>query len=500
MRFSELARHTVWLVPTDRKRIMRFIDCLMYQVRLLMTRERVCGATFDEVVDIARKIEMVRSQERGERDTKRPRGSGGFGGVPSRGKSYPSRGHPYRPTQTTRPAHRGASASHSSYNAHSGQSSFSALPAQSSHHASSAQASTGSSSGYPEQQFHHSRGCFECGYFGYIKRDCSRFLSGAPQQSSRLIALAPAVTPPTQPARGGPQATRGRPRGGRRAGGGQARFYVIPTRPNDVASDVVITGIVSWHFWAMWYRIRGSRERQYDDPYFLVLKDTVQHGDAREVTIGNDGVLRMHGRIYVRSVDGLRELILEEAHSLRYSIHPGAGKMYQNLRQHYWWRRMKKYIVGACVIDFGGCWDLFLPLRSLPTTTATIKHSDGSERLRTVQSRQKSYADRKVRDVAYIVGEKLLLKASPMKGVMRFRKKGKLSPRYIGPFEVLQRIGEVAYKLSLPLSLSSVHPVFHVSMLRKYVGDPSHVLDFSTVQLDGDLTYDVEPVDILVKI
>jgi len=87
------------------------------------------------------------------------------------------------------------------------------------------------------------------------------------------------------------------------------------------------------------------RERQYDDPHMLVLKDTVQHSDAKEVTIGDDGVLRMQGRLCVPNVDGLRELILQEAHSSRYSIHPGAAKMYQDLRQHYWWRRMKKDIV-----------------------------------------------------------------------------------------------------------------------------------------------------------
>ncbi|XP_070008068.1 uncharacterized protein [Nicotiana sylvestris] len=114
-----------------------------------------------------------------------------------------------------------------------------------------------------------------------------------------------------------------------------------------------------------------------------------------------------------------------------------------------------------------------------------------------VQSRPKRYIDRKVCDGSYMVGEKVLLKVSPMKGVMRFGKKGKLSPRFIGPFEKLQRIGDVAYKLVMAPSLSSVHPVFHVSMLWKYVGDLSHILDFSTIQLDGDLTYDVEPVAIL---
>ncbi|XP_070054139.1 uncharacterized protein [Nicotiana tomentosiformis] len=93
------------------------------------------------------------------------------------------------------------------------------------------------------------------------------------------------------------------------------------------------------------------------------------------------------------------------------------------------------------------------------------------EQLCTTQSRQKSYANKKVCGVSYMVGEKVLLRVSPMKGVMRFGKKGKLNPRYIGLFEVLEKIGEVAYKLVLPTSLSGVHPMFHVSILRKYYGD-----------------------------
>ncbi|XP_070034435.1 uncharacterized protein [Nicotiana tomentosiformis] len=84
-----------------------------------------------------------------------------------------------------------------------------------------------------------------------------------------------------------------------------------------------------------------------------------------------------------------------------------------------------------------------------------------------------------------------------MKGVMRFKKKGKLSPRFIGPFKVLRHVGEVAYELALPPSLVGGHPVFYVFMLRKYHGDPSHVLDFSSVQLDKDLSYVEELVAIL---
>ncbi|XP_070008757.1 uncharacterized protein [Nicotiana sylvestris] len=91
----------------------------------------------------------------------------------------------------------------------------------------------------------------------------------------------------------------------------------------------------------------------------------------------------------------------------------------------------------------------------------------------------------------------VLLKVSPMKEIMRFGKKGKLSPRFIGPFEVLRRVGEVAYELALPHSLLGVHPVFHVSMLRRYHADLSHMLDFSTIQLDESLGYKEEPVAIV---
>ncbi|KAL5554209.1 hypothetical protein UlMin_041610 [Ulmus minor] len=84
-----------------------------------------------------------------------------------------------------------------------------------------------------------------------------------------------------------------------------------------------------------------------------------------------------------------------------------------------------------------------------------------------------------------------------MKGVMRFGKKGKLSPRYIGPFENLERIGKVAYRLALPPELSPVHNVFHVSMLRRYVSDPSHVLENEPIEVHEDLTYEEQPVQIL---
>ncbi|XP_070030045.1 uncharacterized protein [Nicotiana sylvestris] len=192
----------------------------------------------------------------------------------------------------------------------------------------------------------------------------------------------------------------------------------------------------------------------------------------------------------------------------------------------------------ACVIDFGGQWDQFLPLiefsynnsyqsniemdpfetlygRRCRSPIRWFELGEGKlygtdlvkdvlekvkmiqERLRTTQSRQKSYEDQKARDVSFLVGEKVFLKVSLMKGIMRVGKKGKLSPRFIGQFEVLRRVGEVVYELDLSPSLSGVYSVFHMSMLRRYHTDLSHVLDFSTIQLEKSLGYEEEPVAII---
>ncbi|XP_048231323.1 uncharacterized protein LOC125370332 [Ricinus communis] len=99
--------------------------------------------------------------------------------------------------------------------------------------------------------------------------------------------------------------------------------------------------------------------------------------------------------------------------------------------------------------------------------------------------------------VEFSIGKYMFLKVSPMHGVMRFGKKGKLAPRYMGPFEIIDRIGEVAYKLDLPPNFSHVHPVFHISMLRKYILDPSHVLQPQYMEVSEDLTYEEQPVMIM---
>ncbi|CAL2256384.1 unnamed protein product [Prunus armeniaca] len=119
------------------------------------------------------------------------------------------------------------------------------------------------------------------------------------------------------------------------------------------------------------------------------------------------------------------------------------------------------------------------------------------ERLKAAQDRQKSYADNRRKDLQFKVGDWVFPKLSLWKGIMRFGKRGKLSPRYIGPYKIVERVGPVAYRLALPSDLSRLHDVFHVSMLRKYMSDPSHVLEERPIELQEDLTYVEQLVQIL---
>ena len=102
-----------------------------------------------------------------------------------------------------------------------------------------------------------------------------------------------------------------------------------------------------------------------------------------------------------------------------------------------------------------------------------------------------------MRDIEYEVEDKVFLKVSSWRKILRFGQKGKLSPRFIGPYKFLERIGPVAYRLVLPPELAKLHDVFHVSMLRKYCSDESHILPVQEIQVQADLSYDEEPKAIL---
>ncbi|WMV38025.1 hypothetical protein MTR67_031410 [Solanum verrucosum] len=157
----------------------------------------------------------------------------------------------------------------------------------------------------------------------------------------------------------------------------------------------------------------------------------------------------------------------------------------------------------ACVMDFGGQWDQHLPL-------AEFAYNNSYHSSIQMAPFEALYGRRCPSPVGWfesaeprLRGTDLMPEAldhvSPMKGVMRFGRRGKLSPRYIGLFEILRTIGEVACELALPPAFSAIHPVFHASMLRRYVPDESHVIQYDAVDLDESLRYIEEPVGILAR-
>ena len=119
------------------------------------------------------------------------------------------------------------------------------------------------------------------------------------------------------------------------------------------------------------------------------------------------------------------------------------------------------------------------------------------ERLKAAQDRQKSYADKRRRPLEFNVGDDVMLKVSPWKGIIRFRKRGKLSPRYIGPFRIIARVGEVAYHLDLPAELEGIHSTFHVSHLRKCLADEAQHVPLNDIELDKRLNYVEQPIEIV---
>ncbi|GJX57771.1 putative reverse transcriptase domain-containing protein [Tanacetum coccineum] len=119
------------------------------------------------------------------------------------------------------------------------------------------------------------------------------------------------------------------------------------------------------------------------------------------------------------------------------------------------------------------------------------------QRIQAARDRQKSYADLKRKPMEFLVGDRVMLKVSPWKGVVHFGKRGKLNPRYVGPFKVLEKVGAVAYKLELPQELSRVHNTFHVSNLKKCYADEPLAVPLDELLIDDKLHFVEEPVEIM---
>ncbi|RZB86561.1 Transposon Ty3-G Gag-Pol polyprotein [Glycine soja] len=387
--------------------------------------------------------------------------------------------------------------------------------------------------------------------------------------------------------------------------------------------------------------LRDIREGQKIDPFLRTQLEAIESGRDSSFNVGSDGVLRLRDRICVPNVPELRKIILEEGHRSNLSIHPGATKMYQDLKMMFWWPNMKREVrlprtprgldsiwvivdrltksahfipiniifsleklttlyiseVGrlhgvpssivsdrdprftsrfweslnralgtklrlssayhpqtdgqtkrtiqsledllrACVLEKKGTWESSLPLiefthnnnfhstigmapyealygRRCRTPLCWLESREGltlgpevvqqttekvrliQERMRIAQSRQKkSYHDKRRKDLEFEVGDHVFLRVTPWTGVGRALKSRKLTPRFIGPFQILKKVGPVAYQIALPPSLSNPHNVFHVSQLRKYICDPSHVIELDDVQVKENLTYETLPLRI----
>ncbi|KAK6145259.1 hypothetical protein DH2020_022079 [Rehmannia glutinosa] len=162
----------------------------------------------------------------------------------------------------------------------------------------------------------------------------------------------------------------------------------------------------------------------------------------------------------------------------------------------------------ACMLDFGGGWERHLPLiefsynNSYQSIIRMAPYEGLYERkcrspVHWDESRQKSYTNQRRKDLEFATGDEVFLRLSPRKGVIHSRKGGKLSPRYIGPFKILKRIGTVAYRLELPSTLAGIHNVFHVSRLKKYHPDPEHIIKDNIPQVMENLTYEEKPLRII---
>ncbi|GJR82191.1 putative reverse transcriptase domain-containing protein [Tanacetum coccineum] len=252
-----------------------------------------------------------------------------------------------------------------------------------------------------------------------------------------------------------------------------------------------------------------------------------------------DGIRCFGNRVWLPQFGGFRDLVKHESHKSKYSIHPGSDKMLKlSIRNYLDCCNNLRFQFGSEKGLLWIFWDHHLPLDEFSYNNsyhASIKAApyealygrkcrssvcwsevgdsqltgpelirDTTEkivqiknRLLAARSRQKSYADKRAKTLEFEVGDKVLLKVSPWKGAVRFGKRGKLSPCYIGPFKILARVGPVAYTLELPEELKVIHSTFHVSNLKKCLAEGDVVVPMDEIQLDDKFYMIEEPVEVV---
>ncbi|GJW46498.1 putative reverse transcriptase domain-containing protein [Tanacetum coccineum] len=261
----------------------------------------------------------------------------------------------------------------------------------------------------------------------------------------------------------------------------------------------------------------------------MVIHNSLLTKSVHFLPIREDFKMDMLARLYLNEIEALGTRLDTST-----AYHPQTDGQSERTIQTF------EDMLRACVMDFGGIWDVHLPLvefsynnsyhssvRCAPfkalysrkcrspilwaevgegqligpeiVQETTEKVSQIKDRLKAARDRQKSYVDRRRKPLEFSVGDHVLLKVSPWKGVVRFRKKGKLPPRFVRPFEITERIGPVAYKLRLPEELNGVHETFHVSNLKKCLADLTLHVPLEEIQVDAKLNFVEEPVEILER-
>ncbi|KAA3466363.1 gag-pol polyprotein [Gossypium australe] len=355
------------------------------------------------------------------------------------------------------------------------------------------------------------------------------------------------------------------------------------------------------------------KEKQLLEKMLSSRLQQVEGGETEDFGLNSEGVLCFRGKVCMSKDSELRQMILREAHSSPYAMHPGGSKMYRDLREQYWWPGLKREVtefvskcltcqqdsvwvivvqltksahfipvhidyslqklaklyvaeivrlhevpvsvisdrdprftsrfwkalhkalgtrldfstafhpqtdgqmerviqvledmLRGCVIDIRGSWEDFLPLAEFAHNNSyqsSIKMAPYEalygRRCRTptcwTELGERQLLDLKCKEIEFSVGQ-AFLKVSPWKKVLRFGRKGKLSPRFIGTYQVLKRVGPIAYQLELPPELNRIHDVFHVSLMRRYCSDPSHIVPVKEIEVRLDLSFEEEPVQIL---